>query len=96
MLTVGHRIFTSDFTSTPFAVSGHMICSACLLIIDKVTVHVIEAPLFVLFFQLMGTSLVVQVAHALGCIQCDALEKKKILSFLPVALIFLSTIFLNI
>jgi len=56
----------------------------------------LEAPSFILFAQLMGTVLVVQTAAGLGYIQCDALEKKKALAFLPVALIFLSTIFLNI
>lgn len=86
----------SFLTSTPFAVGGYMVCSACLLISNKLAVHMLEAPSFILFAQLMGTVLVVQAAAGLGYIQCDALEKKKALAFLPVALIFLSTIFLNI
>jgi len=56
----------------------------------------LEAPSFILFAQLMGTVLVVKAASGLGYIKCDPLEKKKALAFLPVALIFLSTIFLNI
>jgi GDP-mannose transporter len=84
------------FTSTPFAVGGYMLCSACLLIINKLAVHLLPAPSFILFAQLMGTVLVVQVAAQLGYIECDKLEKNKALQFTPVALIFLATIYLNI
>lgn len=84
------------FTSTPFAVGGYMLCSACLLISNKLAVHLLPAPSFILFAQLMGTVLVVQAANLLGYIQCDKLDKAKAMKFMPVALIFLSTIFLNI
>jgi len=83
------------FTSTSFAVGGYMLCSACLLISNKVAVHLLEAPSFIIFSQLIGTVLVVKAAKMLGYIQCDALEKKKAMAFLPVALIFVMTIFLN-
>lgn len=43
----------------------------------------------------MGTALVVKAFAAAGKIECDALEKTKVKKFLPVALIFLSTIFTN-
>ena len=43
----------------------------------------------------MGTAVVVKAFAAMGKIECDALEKTKVQKFLPVALIFLSTIFTN-
>jgi len=83
------------FTSTPFAVGGYMLCSACLLISNKLAVHLLPAPSFILFAQLMGTVVVVQTANLLGYIKVDKLEKTKAIKFMPVALIFLATIFLN-
>ena len=43
----------------------------------------------------MGTALVVKAFAAAGKIEADALEKEKVKTFLPVALIFLATIFSN-
>lgn len=82
-------------SSTPFAVGGYMLCSATLLISNKLAVHFLPAPSFILFAQLMGTVLVVQSAKAAKYIEIDALETKKVKQFAPVALIFLATIFLN-
>jgi len=86
----------SSSSGSVFAVGGYMLCSATLLISNKYAIHKLPAPSFVLFSQLAGTAIVVKTAQALGYIKCDALEKSKAIKFLPVALIFLSTIFLNI
>mmetsp|Transcript_11005 Transcript_11005/g.23262 ORF Transcript_11005/g.23262 Transcript_11005/m.23262 type:complete len:330 (+) Transcript_11005:164-1153(+) len=85
----------SFLSSTAFAVAGYMLCSATLLISNKYAVYKVAAPSFILFSQLMGTALVVKLFAFLGKIQCDPLEKEKSLKFLPVALIFLATIFSN-
>ena len=85
----------SFLTSTPFAVGGYMLCSACLLISNKLAIHLLPAPSFILFAQLMGTVIVVQGANLLGYIKVDNLEMGKAIKFLPVALIFLLTIFMN-
>jgi len=83
------------YSTTPFAVGGYMLCSATLLISNKYAVHKVAAPSFILFSQLMGTALVVKSFAALGRIECDPLTKEKSKQFLPVALIFLATIFSN-
>lgn len=83
------------YSTTPFAVGGYMLCSATLLISNKYAVYKIAAPSFILFSQLMGTAVVVKLFAVMGKIQCDKLEKKKCMQFLPVALIFLATIFTN-
>lgn len=72
-----------------------MLCSATLLISNKYAVYKVAAPSFILFSQLMGTALVVKAFAAAGKIEADALEKEKVKKFLPVALIFLATIFSN-
>ena len=86
---------TPFYASIPFAVAGYMLCSATLLIANKYAVYKVAAPSFILFSQLMGTAVVVKAFAAMGKIECDALEKTKVQKFLPVALIFLSTIFTN-
>lgn len=83
--------------STLFAVGGYMSCSALMLISNKVAVHLLPAPSFILFAQLMGTVIVVYTASILGLIKnLDKLEWKKALAFAPVAMIFLTTIFTNL
>jgi len=72
-----------------------MLCSATLLISNKYAVYKVAAPSFILFSQLMGTALVVKLFSSLGKIECDPLEKTKVKQFMPVALIFLATIFSN-
>ncbi|KAL3765007.1 hypothetical protein ACHAWO_001969 [Cyclotella atomus] len=86
---------SSFYSSTPFAVAGYMLCSATLLISNKYAVYKLPAPSFILFSQLMGTALVVKAVASTGRIECDALQKDKAIKFLPVALIFLATIYSN-
>jgi solute carrier family 35 protein len=83
------------YATTPFAVGGYMICSATLLISNKYAIYKVAAPSFILFSQLIGTAIVVKAFAIMGKIECDALESSKVKKFLPVALIFLATIFSN-
>lgn len=81
---------------TVIAVAGYMICSATLLIGNKVAVSMVPAPSFILWAQLAGTVVAVKMMHLTGVIQsCDALELPKLTAFAPVALIFVATIFTN-
>jgi len=84
------------YSTTNFAVGGYMLCSATLLISNKYAVTKVAAPSFILFSQLAGTALVVKAFALTGKIECDPLEKEKVLKFLPVALVFLATIFSNL
>ena len=80
-----------------WAVAGYMLCSATLLIGNKLAVSMVEAPAFILFSQLFGTVLAVKFCHGLGIIaHCDKLEVGKAKAFTPVALIFVCTIYTNI
>ncbi|KAJ1456882.1 hypothetical protein M885DRAFT_516441 [Pelagophyceae sp. CCMP2097] len=81
---------------TVVAVAGYMVCSATLLIGNKLAVSLVPAPSFILWAQLFGTFVAVKGAHMAGVItNCDALESTKMQKFLPVALIFVATIFTN-
>lgn len=82
--------------SEVIAVGGYVLCSATLLIVNKLAVHALAAPSFILFAQLLGTAVVVKAAGTLGLITPDPLEGGKVVRFFPVAVIFLSTIFMNI
>ena len=78
-----------------FAVVGYMACSSLMLLSNKVAVHFVPAPSFLLWLQLFSTALGVFVLAKGGVIECDALEGRKALQFCPVAMIFLGTIFTN-
>lgn len=81
---------------TSWAVGGYMVCSSTLLVGNKYAVQRVKAPAFILWSQLFGTTVAVKAAHAVRAIEnLDALEWSKVLSFMPVALIFVATIFLN-
>ena len=81
---------------TMFAAIGYMACSALMLIGNKLAVHYMPAPSFVLWCQLFSSAAGVWVLGALGMIKVDALTRQKILSFGPVALVFTGTLFCNI
>lgn len=67
-----------------------------MLVVNKVAVHVLPAPSFVLFMQLASSALSVYSVGACGLITVDALDTKKVMSFLPVSLAFLGVIYANI
>ena len=61
-----------------------------MLIGNKLAVHYMPAPSFVLWCQLAISAASVWL---LGTIKVDALNMKKIMSFGPVALVFVGTLF---
>ncbi len=79
-----------------FAVCGYAICSSMMLICNKIAVHVMPAPNFVLFAQLASSAVSVWMCGVLGFIEVDALAIDKVIGFLPVAFAFLGVIYANI
>lgn len=79
-----------------FAVAGYMFCSALMLLANKLAVHYVPAPSFVLWCQLAGSALIVYLASKLGYIAIDKLELSSMGQFLFVPFAFLGTIFANI
>ena len=79
-----------------FAVVGYAACSSLMLIINKMTVHFLPAPSFVLLAQVTASWTSVWFVGRLGCIEVDELDRAKLQSFFPVAAAFLACIFTNI
>ena len=82
--------------ATAFAIVGYASCSSFMLVINKVAVHFLPAPGFVLFAQCMSSWIAVKLAGLLGLIDVDELEWPKAKAFFPVAAAFLACIFANI
>jgi GDP-mannose transporter len=66
-----------------------------MLIMNKLAVHFLPTPSFVLLGQLSMSALAVFVAGAMGYIKVDALEKTKVIKFSFVAVAFLAAIYTN-
>uniref|UniRef100_A0A7S3NM54 Sugar phosphate transporter domain-containing protein n=1 Tax=Aureoumbra lagunensis TaxID=44058 RepID=A0A7S3NM54_9STRA len=80
-----------------WAVTGYMGCSATLLVGNKLAISLLPAPSFILWAQLLGTVIAVKSMQTCGIIShCDKLEVGKAKAFIPVALIFMATIFSNL
>jgi len=73
-----------------------MICSSFMLIINKLAVHNLPAPQFVLFSQLFASALFCFVFGSLNVIKVDGLTWPNIKMYLPAVVAFLGTIFCNI
>lgn len=81
---------------TIFACVGYMTCSSLMLVMNKLAVHFLPAPAFVILGQLFMSAFAVWVAGILGFIKVDPLESTKVFKFAFVAFAFLAAIFSNI
>ena len=61
-----------------FAVLGYATCSSLMLVVNKVCVHVLPAPSFVLLMQVASAALAVKTAGLLGLVEVDELELPKL------------------
>jgi len=82
--------------ATAFALGGYMACSALMLLVNKLAVHHLPTPGFVLFCQLFASAIAVWVCGKLGYITVDPLEMGKVKQFWIVPVAFLGTVFANI
>ena len=81
---------------TAFAVVGYGACSSLMLVMNKVCVHLLPAPSFVLLAQFFCSWFAVKACGMCGCIVVDQLEWGKLKAFLPISLAFLAAVFANI
>lgn len=77
------------------AVVGYATCSSLMLVTNKLAVHHVPTPSFLLFLQLFSTAVAVKGVGLAGMIEVDSLTIPKITSFVPVAFAFLAVIFTN-
>jgi len=92
----GHDDAGAMRTKVVGAVSGYMLCSASMLLVNKLAVHFLPAPAFVLLAQFLTAAVAVRAAAALGFIEVDALEWAKVKIFMVVAFCFVGLVFANI
>ena len=78
-----------------FAVLGYGACSSLMLVTNKLAVHFLPNPSFVLFVQCLASWLSVWMVGKCGCITVDRLELSKLRAFLPVSAAFLACIYTN-
>ncbi|GIL98962.1 hypothetical protein Vretimale_4191 [Volvox reticuliferus] len=71
-------------------------CSSLMLVINKVAVHYIPAPTFILCTQLLVSVLVVLLGHKAGWMVADKLDWEKMKKFVWVVVGFLGTLIANI
>ena len=81
---------------TWFAILGYGTCSSLMLVVNKLAVHFLPAPSFVLCAQFFCSWFAVKLCGMTGCIVVDQLELPKLRAFLPVSLAFLAAVFANI
>ena len=76
-------------------VIGYALCSSALLVVNKVAVHHLPAPFFVLLLQTLSATIFVRVSTSCGLLEVDEWDWGKARSFFPVALVFLAAIVTN-
>ena len=78
-----------------YSITSHLLNSR-RLVINKLAVHYLPAPSFVLLAQVTCSWVAVKFVGVLGFIEVDEIEYNKMMAFLPVAAAFLACIFANI
>lgn len=81
--------------SLSWAIAYYSLCSSCLLIINKVALHIVPAPIHLLSLQLWFAVACIYVLKQLKLVQVETLRVDKAVSFLPVVASFLGTLFAN-
>ncbi|GLC45730.1 hypothetical protein PLESTF_000598600 [Pleodorina starrii] len=82
--------------STAAIIIYYAFCSSLMLLINKVAIHAIPAPTFILCVQLLFSVIVVIIGDRTGCLVADNLEWEKVSKFVWVVVGFLGTLMANI
>ena len=61
-----------------FAVLGYATCSSLMLVVNKVCVHMLPAPSFVLLMQVSSAWISVKACGLMGLVEVDELELPKL------------------
>ena len=78
-----------------FAIALYATCSSTMLVLNKLAVHHIQAPSFVMFCQFAASALVVGGAAKAGVVKADAFDWGKVKAFSWVVAAFVAAIFTN-
>jgi GDP-mannose transporter len=89
---------TTTTTTPPHvwaAIAYYGLCSSTLLIVNKLALHLISAPVFLLSIQLWFAVAAVYVLSFVRCVNIQPLRWSTALQFSPVVVSFLGTLFAN-
>jgi GDP-mannose transporter len=91
-----HNIIMAPWPShVSLAIGYYSLCSSCLLIVNKVALHLFPAPVFLLSLQLWFAVAFIYALVGLGLLQIEPLRWRTAAKFAPVVLSFLGTLFSN-
>jgi solute carrier family 35 len=90
-----HTRMAKSPTSVGWAIAYYSLCSSCLLIVNKVALHILPATVFLLSLQLWFAVVFVYLLQACGVVQIEPFRLETALKFVPVVLSFLGTLFSN-
>jgi len=77
-------------------VISYAVCSSSLLVANKWALELFPLPNLLMFAQFFTSYGVVAVLKLLKAVECDPLEKEKVISFMPVVLIFYAVLWSNL
>ncbi|KAF8057271.1 SAT2 [Scenedesmus sp. PABB004] len=80
----------------PLILAYYGLCSSTLIVINKVAVHTLQAPVFILVLQLLSAALTVKALNIAGVLDAEKLQWSLVRPFLLIVLGFLGTLYANI
>eukprot|EP00775_Hariotina_reticulata_P005741 gene5741-5981_t len=80
----------------PLIVLYYGLCSSTLIVINKVAVHTVEAPVFILLLQLLFSAFTVKGFTISGVLDAEGLQWSLMKPFALIIVAFLGTLFANI
>ncbi|KAF8063683.1 GFT1 [Scenedesmus sp. PABB004] len=80
----------------PLIIVYYGLCSSTLIVINKVAVHNLRAPVFILSLQLLFAAVTVKSLAAARVLEAETLQWRLVRPFLLIVLGFLGTVYANI
>jgi hypothetical protein len=77
----------------PLILAYYGFCSSTLIVINKVAVHTLQAPVFILVLQLLFSAVVVKGLNFAGVLEAEGLQWNLVKPFMLIVLGFLGTLY---
>lgn len=77
----------------PLILAYYGLCSSTLIVINKVAVHTLQAPVFILISQLLFSAFVVKALTLFGVLEAEGLQWQLAKPFLLIIVGFLGTLY---
>lgn len=77
----------------PMILAYYGLCSSTLIVINKVAVHTLQAPVFILISQLLFSAFVVKALSLFGVLEAESLQWQLVKPFMLIVVGFLGTLY---